>query len=185
MVMSKLTCIGTSSNNVNRNRILTVKIKVSRQCCSTSDFWVFLSSSCHTFPPPPSCFRTTISLDNHKPLLTAEEIYGYETTVPIGPLCCVLIYIPSNHAQPASVLCSWRQQKLHKPAIRLISTVDRELRKKAATLVCLCVLSLSLCAYVRAKTPTFDKECVIGTIASPPEGPVKRVSVESVRSHFY
>lgn len=49
-------------------------------------------------------------------------------------------------------------------------------------LVCLWI---RLCAYVRAETPSFDEECATGPIASPPEGPVKRVSVQSVLSPLF
>lgn len=106
--------------------------------------------------PGPSLLPASISLDNHKPLLTAEEIYSCETKVPIDPLCCISIYILSNHMQPAFILHSWR----HKAAIRLICSVDRELREKAPGLLHLCVRASvceCLCAYVRAKTLTFDE----------------------------
>lgn len=141
-----------------------------------------IQSHCSVLPQPtpphfcnPSMLLSSISLDNQKPLLTTEEIYSCETSVPIGLLCYVLIHIPSNHKQPAFILLSWR----HKPAIRLICSVDRGTTH--GVLVCLCI---SVHTW-ELKLPTFIKSVPLAPLPHLPKDLLKEWACKVSSDIFY
>lgn len=129
----------------------------------------------------PSILLSSISLDNQKPLLTTEEIYSCETSVPIGLLCYVLIHIPSNHKSPAFILLSWR----HNPAIRLICSVDRDPKEGAPSMLCLCVC-VSVSVHTRElNLPTFMKSVPLAPLPHLPKDLLKEWACKVSSTIFY
>lgn len=122
-------------NNVNRH----VRINSKRSSWSysfQSPYIGFPQPLCHTFPPPLSWLPTTISLDSLKLIANSiRDLWPWDFTSHRSIVLSIDPYPIKSHAasfHPPFLA----PPHLHKPAISLISTVDRELWKGARSSVC-------------------------------------------------